>query len=620
MTDANGIRNHTLGANNSSNASSSHNASNSANGISDNRAHNQMRLGTSMQNQAPQVPASQVPASQIQGSQVPTSQVIEGNNGQPPLHNPQSSETGAPSLRRPRRRLVTETQPSAVSRATTNVKNNENIGERKVGERVDRSDRRSRRERRRAGGAKRLNGKRSNASSSHSSEKASVGKPRKTRVRAAAPQKASTERRLKIAGSPTPPSRTTFGKQPSGKTAAKGKDTKRSQPGQDTLSGLRARRRNARRSFKAPRPLLYLSRLVVAGLGIAAIGGTILTFRPTANAPSAARTESALATDAEKPPIEFPITLNQEIAALKAEIEELPNTYPGLTPKVFYVDVDTGNYVNVGGQESVAAASTIKLPILLAFFQAIDEGRLDRNQTMAIAPEQIAEGSGEMQLSPPGTQFTALEVATRMIVNSDNTATNMMIDLMGGSAVLNERFKAYGLEETQLTSPLPDLEGSNTTSARDLVHTLLLISQGDGLTMQSRDRILNILNRTYNKSLIPFGMVEREALTYNKTGDIRSVLGDASLVDLSNGKRYAIAVMVERPANDGRAAELIHKISDRTYQEADKIIQPAVSPLGDPNGASSAAEAAAETVEATPDTASPDRASDDSSTSPASTP
>lgn len=609
MTDANGIRNHTLGANNRSNASSSHNPNNSADGISDNMPQNQMRLGTSIQNQAPQVP---------------TSQVVDGNNGQPPLRNPQSSDAGAPSLRRPRLRSVTETQPSAVSRASTNVKNNENIGERKVGERIDRSDRKPRRERRRAGGTKRLNGKRSNASSSHSSEKASVGKPRKTRARAAAPQKASTERRLKIAGSPTPQSRTTLGKQPSGKTAAKGKDTKRSQPGQDTLSGLRARRRNARRSFKAPRPLLYLSRLVVAGLGIAAIGGTILTFRPTANAPSAARTESALATDAEKPPIEFPITLNQEIAALKAEIEELPNTYPGLTPKVFYIDVDTGNYVSVGGQESIAAASTIKLPILLAFFQAIDEGRLDRNQTMAIAPEQIAEGSGEMQLSPPGTQFTALEVATRMIVNSDNTATNMMIDLMGGSAVLNERFKAYGLEETQLTSPLPDLEGTNTTSSRDLVHTLLLISQGDGLTMQSRDRILNILNRTYNKSLIPFGMVEREALTYNKTGDIKSVLGDTSLVDLSNGKRYAIAVMVERPANDGRAAELIHKISDRTYQEADKVIQPAVSPLGDPNGASSAAEAAAEaaaeTVEATPDTASPDRASDDSSTSPASTP
>lgn len=305
-------------------------------------------------------------------------------------------------------------------------------------------------------------------------------------------------------------------------------------------------------------------------------------MRLNASGSSAARTESVLATEAETTAKKFPITLSQEITALKAKLEELPNTYPGLRPKTFYIDVDTGNYASAGGQDAIAAASTIKLPILLAFFEEIDAGRMDLNQTMAIAPEQIAEGSGEMQMSPPGTQFTALEVATQMIVGSDNTATNMMIDLMGGAAALNKRFEDYGLEQTQLTNPLPDLTGTNTTSARDLAHTMLLISQGDSLTMRSRDRILNILNRTYNKSLIPFGLEEQGALTYNKTGDIESVLGDVSLVDVSNGKRYVVATLVERPTNDRRAIELIRRISASTYQEAEKAIQPAVSPVGDP--------------------------------------
>lgn len=343
-------------------------------------------------------------------------------------------------------------------------------------------------------------------------------------------------------------------------------------PGRLLPSREIARKRTSRRSRKLPIPLLYLGRLAIVGLGVAAIGGTLLRDAiPNGSASDTVSTEVAPVTSPEKVAT-FPVTLNQEIAPLKAELQELPNLYPDLLPKAFYIDVDTGNYVDLEGGGAIAAASTIKLPILLAFFEEVDAGRIDPNQFVVMQPEQIAEGSGEMQVSPPGSQFTALEVATNMIVNSDNTATNMVIDLLGGRAVMNTRFEAYGLEKTKLNAPLPDLDGMNTTSPRDLVHTLLLISQGDVLTVRSRDRVLNILNRTRNKSLIAAGLEEKGALTYNKTGDIASALGDAALVDLPNGKRYAVSVLVERPTNDGRAAELIHRISGRVYQEANKVI------------------------------------------------
>ncbi|MGB3293668.1 MAG: serine hydrolase [Phormidesmis sp.] len=355
-------------------------------------------------------------------------------------------------------------------------------------------------------------------------------------------------------------------------------------PGRMLPSREIARKRSSRRSRKLPIPLLYLGRLAIIGLGIAAIGGTLLRDAiPNGSTGNTVITE-APATPPKKVAA-FPVTLNQEIAPLKAELQELPNLYPNLLPKAFYVDVDTGNYVDLEGGGAIAAASTIKLPILLAFFEEVDAGRIDPNQFVVMQPEQIAEGSGEMQVSPPGSQFTALEVATNMIVNSDNTATNMVIDLLGGRAVMNTRFETYGLEKTKLNAPLPDLDGMNTTSPRDLVHTLLLISQGDTLTIRSRDRVLNILNRTRNKSLIAAGLEEKGALTYNKTGDIELALGDAALVDLPNGKRYAVSVLVERPTNDGRAAELIHRISGRVYQEANKAVPrpaPAVPAPTDP--------------------------------------
>lgn len=343
--------------------------------------------------------------------------------------------------------------------------------------------------------------------------------------------------------------------------------------------------RKRRRSSNKYVPLIRRGiQFLVVSLGIALIGGTLLkVVRPGDSAPA---TEAVDTVVAEPTPVakSFPLTLGQEIPALKASLQELPNLYPGLTPKIFYIDVDTKQHVSVEGSETIAAASTIKLPILLAFFEEIDAGRIDPNQKMAVQQPQIAEGSGDMQLSAPGTQFTALEVASQMIINSDNTATNMMIDLLGGKEILNSRFLAQGLEKTKLNAPLPDLDGTNTTSAEDLVHTMLLISQGEDLKMRSRDRILNILNRTYNKSLLADGPLQEGALTYNKTGDIQSVLGDVALIDLPNGKRYVIAALVERPSNDGRAQELIRRISGQTYQEAAKAIQPAVTPLGNPDG------------------------------------
>jgi len=358
--------------------------------------------------------------------------------------------------------------------------------------------------------------------------------------------------------------------------------------------GLVRKRRRANKKYTAFRRVLQL---LIVGTSLAVISGTLL--QSLSETPEPTPPEIVVA---PTPPVKtFPVALTQEIPVLKSSLQELPNLYPNLTPKVFYIDVDTGQYASVEGTETVAAASTIKLPILLAFFEEIDAGRIDLNRTLAIQPEHIAEGSGEMQLSPPGTQFTALEVATQMIISSDNTATNMMIELLGGNEALNSWFRQQGLEKTLLNAPLPDLAGTNTTSARDLVHTMLLISQGEALSMRSRDRTLNILNRTFNKSLLANGPMEQGALTYNKTGDIGSVLGDVSLIDLPNGKRYAIAALVERPTNDGRAQELIRRISSQAYQESAKAIQPAVTPLGSSGEASDGAIETSPTPEAAPE-------------------
>lgn len=369
-----------------------------------------------------------------------------------------------------------------------------------------------------------------------------------------------------------------------------------------------------RRFGKPPMVVLYLIRLVILGVGVAAIAGTLLsvlspsnlasdpgrekasqeTTNLSATGPLVAGTTAKLVSD---------VALSQELTRLKAEIEQLATLTPGLEQSAFLVDLDTGDYVDIAGGQAISAASTVKVPVLVAFLQQVDAGQIALNQGLVMGEEQMAGGSGTMQNDPVGTRYTALEVVTQMIVNSDNTATNMMIDALGGVDALNQQFQSWGLDSTLLRNPLPDLDGTNTTSTKDLALLMALIDQGGLLMPRSRDRMFSIMQRTANRSLIPFG-INDDSILANKTGDISTVLGDVALVDSPNGKRYVLSTLVNRPDNDGRASELIRRTAELAHSE---LSQP-VAPVGgiDPSVPEEAVPAPASPEEnATPPTQSP---------------
>jgi beta-lactamase class A len=70
---------------------------------------------------------------------------------------------------------------------------------------------------------------------------------------------------------------------------------------------------------------------------------------------------------------------------------------------------------------------------------------------------------------------------------------------------------------------------------------------------------------TVTNTLLPAGL-EKGAIIAHKTGDIGTTLGDAGIIDMPNGKRYIMAVMVKRPHNDENGRKLIQEISREVYQ------------------------------------------------------
>lgn len=252
---------------------------------------------------------------------------------------------------------------------------------------------------------------------------------------------------------------------------------------------------------------------------------------------------------------------------LATQVRSMVTDMPELTPGVFLMDLDTGNYLDVNGTSTFAAASMIKVPVLVAFLQDVDAGKIRLDEVLTIREADVAEGSGEMQYQPVGTQFTALETAIQMIAISDNTATNMLVHRMGGTDALNQRFRQWGLQTTTIHSVLPDLQGTNITTPKELSNLLVMVSQGNLLSLRSRDRLFEIMRQTVTNTLLPAGIGDGEgALIAHKTGDIGSLVGDTGVVDLPNGKRYVVTIMMRRPHNDDRAQELIRQIANVTYQ------------------------------------------------------
>ena len=309
-------------------------------------------------------------------------------------------------------------------------------------------------------------------------------------------------------------------------------------------------------------------RLAIAGIGLSVIAGTAISFwqnqqssRAKAIAAEVVAKEEVTKTNQDI----TPLSLKTEATSLLTKIKELAATEKDLGMQMMVVELDSGAYVQIGGSQVIAAASTIKTPILVAFLQDVDAGKIKLDELLEMTADVKVGEAGDLQYLPTGTKISALETATKMIVISDNTATNMIIKRLGGNVALNQRFKSWGMTATVINNQLPDLEGTNTITTQDLVTLLSMIDLGKLVEPRSRDRFMDIMRRPVTNTLLPRGISE-EARIIHKTGDIASTVGDAGIVDMPNGKRYAIAVMVKRPDNDQRANELIRQISRTTYE------------------------------------------------------
>jgi beta-lactamase class A len=311
--------------------------------------------------------------------------------------------------------------------------------------------------------------------------------------------------------------------------------------------------------------MLYGARLMVFGIGIGVLAGTMLSVWDPASRLTANSSQSPAPIVATNKPAE-PLPLGAKLVELEAKVNTLVTQQKGSRAGIMLMDLDTNAYVDINATEVFPAASTIKFPVLVAFFQDVDQGKIKLTETLAMKQSHIATEAGDMQYQPIGTTFSALETATQMMVASDNTATNMLIDRLGGMTALNQRFKSWGLSATLLNAVLPDIKATNTTSPKDMASLISQVQNGKLMSMKSRDRLLDIMRRIENDTLLPQGL-DKGATIAHKTGTLGLFVGDIGLIDTPNGKRYLASVLVKRQRDDIGAERLIQQISKLAYQQ-----------------------------------------------------
>lgn len=232
-------------------------------------------------------------------------------------------------------------------------------------------------------------------------------------------------------------------------------------------------------------------------------------------------------------------------ASVRQAIEQVSAPY-GETVSVTYLPVGSpAGIVSVNGATQHASASMIKLVVLAALLDKVAAGEINLAAQVEVKASDIVSGTGTVQDDGPGT-YELQELVRRMIADSDNTATNVIVDLIGMDAV-NEEASKLGLTGTVMARKMMDVVAAdqgmrNRMTSDDAATVLNLIATGKLVNEQMSELAMSfLLQQTINAGLtdaIPAGVQ-----VAHKTGELNQAEHDGGVVLAAHP--YVLVVMTE---------------------------------------------------------------------------
>jgi beta-lactamase class A len=230
-------------------------------------------------------------------------------------------------------------------------------------------------------------------------------------------------------------------------------------------------------------------------------------------------------------------------------------------------DLTTGQVAMSNADLAFPSASLIKLPVLCAAFQAIEEGKMSLSAPVTLQRGDRRGGSGLLKWAPTGTIYTNRELLEYMIGHSDNTATELLIRQLGYDYLQNT-FSRFGLRHTdihpegfKLTSR--HVTEDNMTSPEDMATLLEKIYRRELVSPQASDQMLEILKHQKLRDRLPRFLPTGWGIAH-KTGLLRKACHDVGIVFAPRGD-YLICVLTAHDVTYKKAKRFIASVGRITY-------------------------------------------------------
>jgi len=214
-----------------------------------------------------------------------------------------------------------------------------------------------------------------------------------------------------------------------------------------------------------------------------------------------------------------------------------------------------GDVMTLNAGTGFQMASTFKISVAAAIFSLIDSGKLTLDTMITVDPALIVQSDGIAdQLPHKGVSLSVHNLLELMLTRSDNTATNVLSEQVGGPAAVTAWLRSIGISSgmqvdrdtrrVRADGTRFDILTTNNSTPEAMLKLLLTIRAGKAISAASTKTLIEIMERCHTgdarlKGLLPLGTV-----VAHKTGSLPDVSNDVGFVTLPNGSQFAIAVFV----------------------------------------------------------------------------
>lgn len=235
-------------------------------------------------------------------------------------------------------------------------------------------------------------------------------------------------------------------------------------------------------------------------------------------------------------------------------------------------DLLSGREIRINADAAFPTASAIKTVVLVEVYHQAKEGRISLDEPITLQAADKVGGSGVLKSLSDGTAWRIRDLAHLMIVLSDNTATNMLVERLGTKRI-DARLESYGLKRTKIFRPTfrdgrpdihPDLEqefGLGMSTPSEMMILMATIAEGRAVDGPASESMLATLRAQNDRAMIP-RYLPPDVRVGNKTGTDSEKLADRNgrrggirtdaAIVTGEGLKYVITIFVRRAA-DGSA-------------------------------------------------------------------